>query len=104
MDEIKDAADMAEKWPGATVLNFGELPFKALAAWVALNPKQSVDATDNFDVESVKGMFEEWWRSATVAAGQNNGRVPADSISVTAGETAHIHSANAHPHGTAVAG
>ena len=67
LEEIKDAADMAEKWPGATVLNFGEVPFKALAAWVALNPQQSVDATDNFDVESVKGMFEDWWRTANTS-------------------------------------
>jgi len=64
LDEIKDAADMAEKWPGATVLNFGEVPFKALAAWVALHPQQTVAATETFDVESVKDMFEEWWRTA----------------------------------------
>ena len=64
LEEIKEAADMAEKWPGATVLNFGEVSFKALAAWVALNPQQAIDATDNFDVESVKGMFEDWWRTA----------------------------------------
>ena len=66
LEEIKEAADMAEKWPGATVLNFGEVPFKALVAWVALNPQQAVDSTDNFDVESVKGMFEDWWRTAIV--------------------------------------
>ena len=46
------------------MLNFGEVPFKALAAWVALNSKQAVGATDSFDVESVKGMFEDWWRTA----------------------------------------
>jgi hypothetical protein len=63
LEEIKEAADMAEKWPGANVLNFGELPFKALAWWVVMHPQQSVDATENFDVESVKGMFEEWWRA-----------------------------------------
>lgn len=38
IEEIREAADMAAKWPGVTALNFGELPFKALAAWVALNP------------------------------------------------------------------
>ena len=65
---------MAEKWPGATVLNFGEVPFKALAAWVALNPQQSVDATDNFDVESVKGMFEDWWRKANICSANQNGK------------------------------
>jgi len=64
LEEIRESADMSEKWPGATVLNFGELPFRALAAWVALNPKQKVDLTENFDVESVKGMFEDWWRKA----------------------------------------
>ena len=61
--EIKDDADMAETWPGSGVLNWGEIGFKTLAAWVALNPQQTVAATDTFDVESVKGMFEEWWRT-----------------------------------------
>ena len=69
MDEIKAAADMAEKWPGATVLNFGEVPFKALAAWVALRPQSVVAATETFDVESVKEMFEDWWRTANVEPG-----------------------------------
>lgn len=68
LDCIKAAADMAEKWPGATVLNFGELPFWALAAWVALTPQQAVDRTENIDVESVKGMFEDWWRAENGAA------------------------------------
>ena len=30
IEKIREAADMAAKWPGATALNFGELPFKAL--------------------------------------------------------------------------
>lgn len=62
IEEIREAADMAAKWPGATALNFGELPFKALAAWVALNPQQTAAATETFDVESVNAMFEDWWR------------------------------------------
>jgi hypothetical protein len=57
LEEIKDAADMAEKWNGAYKLNFEELPFNALAAWVALNPHEGT-----FDVESVKDAFESWWR------------------------------------------
>ena len=64
--EIKEAADMAEKWPGATVLNFGEVPFAALAAWVAeFNWADASESlrTETFDVESVKGMFEDWWRT-----------------------------------------
>lgn len=63
VEEIKEAADMAETWPGANALNFNELPFKALVAWAAMNPMQDADATDNFDVESVKAMFEDWWSS-----------------------------------------
>ena len=62
-EEIKEAADMAEKWPGACVLNFGEVPFKALVAWVASHSRQGDLLTMDFDVESVKGMFEEWWRN-----------------------------------------
>jgi hypothetical protein len=63
LDEIRDAADMAEKWPGAGKLNWGEVPFKALAYWVALKPQQSGFTTENFDTESVKGIFEHWWRA-----------------------------------------
>lgn len=64
IEEIKDAADMAETWPGSGLLNWGEIGFDTLAAWVALYPKQEVAATETFDVESVKDMFEEWWKSA----------------------------------------
>jgi hypothetical protein len=97
MDEIKDAADMAEKWPGATVLNWSELNTQAFCDWVAQVKQSDIGAIaliGTFDLESAKGFFEDWWRSATVAAGRNNGRVPTGSRSVTAGETAHIHSAN----------
>ncbi len=62
LDEIKEAADMAETFPGSGVLNWGEIGFKALAEWVALNPQQTAAATETFDVESVKAMFEDWWR------------------------------------------
>ena len=64
LDEIRDAADMAEKWPGACVLNWGEISMFTLAAWVACNSRQpSGVLTGTFDVETVKGMFEEWWRA-----------------------------------------
>ena len=63
LEQIEDAADMAETWPGSNELNWGEIGFGELAAWVALNPDQSVAKTAEFDVESVKGMFEEWWRN-----------------------------------------
>ena len=64
IDEIKDDADMAETYPGSGVLNWGEIGFKTLAAWVNMHPQQWVAATEVFDVESVKGLFEEWWRTA----------------------------------------
>jgi hypothetical protein len=64
LDEIRDAADMAEKWPGACVLNWSEISMFTLAAWVACNSRQpSGVLTGTFDVESVKSMFEEWWRA-----------------------------------------
>lgn len=55
-DKIMDAANMAETHPGSGRLNWGEVPFSALAAWVDLHPQWSV-----FDVESVRGAFEDWW-------------------------------------------
>jgi hypothetical protein len=57
MDEIRAAADMAETRPGSGILEFGELPFRVLAEW-AMN----TDDMRGFDVESVKHMFERWWR------------------------------------------
>jgi len=62
-EEIKEAADMAEKYPDANELNFGEVPFKALVAWVASHSRRGDLLTMDFDVESVKDMFEEWWRN-----------------------------------------
>lgn len=81
MDEIRDDADMAETWPGSGVLNWGEIGFDTLAAWVALHPQQDAAATETFDVESVKGMFEEWWRTANArphAPERRDGSVQAD--------------------------
>jgi len=65
--EIKEAADMAETFPGSGVLNWGEIGFKALSAWVAKFNWQMPTTgdgilTETFDVESVKAMFEDWWR------------------------------------------
>ena len=58
MEEIKDAADMAETWPGSQRLDFGELPFRVLVEW----DMKSGGAT-GFDVASVTDMFERWWRA-----------------------------------------
>jgi hypothetical protein len=64
--EIKDDADMAETFPGSGELNWGEVGFKALAAWVDRYNWQGTGKsgvrTECFDVESVKGMFEKWWK------------------------------------------
>lgn len=67
MADIKENADMAETWPGSGVLNWGEIGWGALSAWVTLSVAIGGDATlPEYDVESVKSMFEEWWRSANV--------------------------------------
>jgi hypothetical protein len=66
MDEIKDAADMAEKWPGATVLNWGEMSTQAFCDWVAQVKQADIGAIapiGTFDLESAKGFFEDWWRT-----------------------------------------
>jgi hypothetical protein len=60
--EIKDDADMAETYPGSGELNWGEVGFKTLVAWVASHSHQGKTKTYDFDVESVKGMFEKWWK------------------------------------------
>ena len=59
--EIKEYADMAETYQYSGVLNWGEVPFKALSAWVSLFPFNGVP-TEDFDVSSVHGMFERWWK------------------------------------------
>lgn len=65
MADIKENADMAETWPGSGILNWGEIGWGALSAWVTLSVEIGGDATlPEYDVESVKSMFEEWWRSA----------------------------------------
>lgn len=65
MDEIKEHADMAETLPGSGVLNWDEIGWGALSAWVTLSVEIGGDATlPDCDVESVKGLFEEWWRTA----------------------------------------
>jgi hypothetical protein len=60
IDEIKENADLAETWPGSGVLNWGEVGFNTLAAWVAefnwrIQPGGDGIRTDTFDLESVKG-------------------------------------------------
>ncbi len=75
---IKDHADMAETYPGSGALNWGEIGWEALSAFVALSVEIAGDATlPECDVESVKGEFERWWKSAnaagqTPAAGRTN--------------------------------
>ena len=66
MAQIKDAADMAEKWPGATALNWGEMNTQAFCDWVAQVTQAEIGAIQpvgTFDLESAKGLFEDWWRA-----------------------------------------
>lgn len=78
--EIMDHADMAETCPGSGVLDWGEVSFAALAAWVAWKPNQYPARTETFDVESVQRMFEDWWsttkadRLGQTEHGKENGR------------------------------
>lgn len=65
MADIKAHADMAETWPGSGVLNWGEIQWDALAAWVTLSVEVGGDAgLPKFDVYSVQGLFERWWTKA----------------------------------------
>jgi hypothetical protein len=66
---IKDHADMAETYPGSGALNWGEIGWEALSAFVALSVEIAGDATlPECDVESVKGEFERWWKSTNAPA------------------------------------
>ena len=71
MREIREAADMAETFPGSGVLNWGEMNMQAFCDWVAQVAPQDV-GTDHpvgvFDVESVQGMFDCWWRDGVCKA------------------------------------
>jgi hypothetical protein len=44
-------------------LNWNEISFRTLAAWVAIHPQNSIGGkTECEDVESVKDMVESWWK------------------------------------------
>lgn len=60
--EIRDNADRAETFLGSGRLNWSEISLKTLIAWADLYPNPRLDKTINFDVESVKIMFEGWWK------------------------------------------
>ena len=69
-DEIMAVADMAETWPGSGALNWNEVPFGVLAAWVAKHPGNKAMPTRGFDVESVKDMFQTWWSKQSEQEGK----------------------------------
>jgi hypothetical protein len=65
MAEILDDANMAETYPGSGVLDWGEIEWTVLETWVSLSVEIGGDASlPECDVESVKGCFERWWKSA----------------------------------------
>jgi len=71
LEAIKDAADFAETYPGSGELNWGEVSFDALASWVRQHPfYMSTVPTKDFDVESVKRMFESWWQAECKKGGE----------------------------------
>lgn len=65
LEQIKDNADIAETYPESGILNWGEISFETIAEWVRQNPRQESAFTEDFDVESVKSMFYEWWKSTS---------------------------------------
>jgi hypothetical protein len=78
LEEIRDAADMAETWPGSRTLEFSALPFRVLVEWAM----KSDDVT-GFDVESVKHMFERWWRAEKTKPGPADKRAIVDAPCLT---------------------
>jgi len=64
--EIRDALDNAATFPGSISLNFGEVGLDTINAWVKLLPFQGEIPTENFDIESIKNMMEEWWRNPPI--------------------------------------
>lgn len=63
VEQIKENADNAETYPESGNLNWGEISFETLAAWVHHFPRQNIAFTEDFDVISVCGMFEQWWKT-----------------------------------------
>lgn len=72
IDQILLEADLAEEYPNSNTLNWSEIGFNTLSAWVDLNPVQGPEGieTGTFDVESVKVMFHSWWLSTHGGVGQ----------------------------------
>lgn len=66
-EEIMDNADMAETWPDSGKLNWGKISMATLCDWVRFMRFvfyiQHNKDIEGFDVETVKGMFEEWWQN-----------------------------------------
>jgi hypothetical protein len=57
-------ADAAETFPDSGVLNWGEIGWRTLTAFVQLSMEIGGDSTlPDCDVESVKGVFERWWKA-----------------------------------------
>ncbi len=62
IDSVFDDIDRAATFPGSVSLNWHEISFATIEKWVRLYPQQKVAPTEDFDIESVKGMIEQWWR------------------------------------------
>jgi hypothetical protein len=65
-DEILDSVCLAETYPGSLTLNFNEVAYSTLVAWVEMQRETGADATlDQCDIESVKRSFQFWWIGET---------------------------------------
>ena len=65
---------MAETYPGSCELNWGEIAFDTLHAWVTHQKSAGDMDVFNLDVESVKGCFERWWKRENTIANHSGSR------------------------------
>jgi hypothetical protein len=62
IQELKEAGDMAETYPNSGVINFGEISWLTLEAWVNNRISIGYVSAKYLDVESIKDEFERWWK------------------------------------------
>ena len=67
--EILEAASMAETYPGSRELNWGEIGWKTLEAWVHHRVSGGDGSLVDLDICSIQGAFERWWKARSEPAG-----------------------------------
>jgi hypothetical protein len=62
IQEVKEAADMAETYPNSGELNFREIGWSTLERWVKHQEDEGDSAIRFFDIHSITMLFEKWWK------------------------------------------